>query len=524
MIRLTAAVWMAVALVAWPATGAAQSVEPYAGEQSETWKSPPTRTQLDQDGSVIPAGKGAIFVPSMTDPTMEPSYVVEREPGGELVKTLPMGSKAVVSPGIYRVRLGSGTVADRIVRRVLVEEGRTTVVPATWSGFVVNVVDERAIPFRGQYEVIRLPDRTGLGVGLGADAELGEEVRTWILRPGQYMLIRPGATYQARRDFYTFRLRAGELWEVTLVLDRDEGTFLGAGDLPSLQEKTTRKDWDLNLVIGGDVEGSQRTAVVGFESGFGLAIGGFVDFVSRYHPRKHLVYMRFKLEEKQVKLPNQPFQKDLDELRLDAIYTYRLLPWMGPYVRAGGQTALFPNFMNFREPTEVVRVDAAGAEIESLGTHDGQFKMARPLAPVELRGGTGMSFLVRASDVVDASVRLGLGGRALFNRDLLNAVPRDDTPAFEVHRQGDAFQFGLELAIFGTARLGRWILLTTEFELLEPFGALDKPIVDWETTVGLRLVSFASINYLFKLVSDVDRSPGLQTEHRLLLRFNWRIL
>ncbi|MGM0575217.1 MAG: hypothetical protein ACQEXJ_05760 [Myxococcota bacterium] len=69
-----------------------------------------------------------------------------------------------------------------------------------------------------------------------------------------------------------------------------------------------------------------------------------------------------------------------------------------------------------------------------------------------------------------------------------------------------------------------WVLATTEFEMLEPFDAPEHPIIDWETTIGFRLVSFASLDYIFKLLSDRERSPDLQTEHRLLLRFTWRIL
>ncbi|MGM0574741.1 MAG: hypothetical protein ACQEXJ_07550 [Myxococcota bacterium] len=521
--RVLAVAWVLVVTAAGVA-GAETAADHHPGEQPETWNQPPSRVQAEQDSVLVPVGKGAIFVPAMTDPSLEPPYLVERDEDGELVQTVPMGRRAVVEPGIYRVRIGSGTLKDRITRRVLVKEGRTTVVPATWSSLVVNVVDESAIPFRGSYEVVRLPERTNLGVGLGADVELGEEVRSWLLKPGSYMLIKTGGTYQARRDFYTFRLREGELFELTLVMDREDGTFLGAGELPTLQEETRRKDWNLHLVLGGDAEVNRRSDVVGFESGYGFTLGGYVDFLARWRPDRHLFYTRLKLEEKQVKLPGQSFQKDLDELRLDTLYMFRILPWLGPYVRAGTQTTLFSGFRTFDEDREVVQVDAQGEELRSLGVYDERFRLAKPLAPVELKGGAGLSFLIKASYILDANVRIGLGGRALFNRGLYNAADDPTTPEFEVVRRDDAWQYGVEAAVFGSLRASRWILATTEFEMLEPFGDLEHPVIDWETTIGFRLVSFASLNYIFKLLSDVERSPDLQTEHRLLLRFTWRIL
>jgi hypothetical protein len=490
----------------------------FPGERPETWLVAPSRIQAEQAGRLIPVGKGAIFVPAMSDPAREPPYVVEKD--GEVVETAAMGSHAVLDPGIYRVLLGSGTLGDRFSRRVLVKERRTTIVPATWGGVVVNVVDERSVPFRGSYELVALPSRTNYGLGLGADIELGEEVRTWLLPPGTYMLIKTGESYQARTDFYTFRLLPGELLRLTLVQDRAEGSFLGAGQMSVSEQETEVKDWLLHLVLGGDAEFNRRSDLVGYSSGYGFTLGGYLDFVAQYKPLEHLVYTRFKLEEKQVKFPDQPWQKDLDELRVDGLYVYRILPWLGPYVRAGLQTQIFPSYLNFDRDTTLV--DAEDGEI--LGTGKRRFEVGPSFAPIEVKGGAGLSFLITTSHVLDAQIRVGFGARALFNRGLYLQRDVADTPEVELLRKGDAYQYGAEATIVGSLRLTRWVIATTEFEFLEPFNDPGRPVFDWETTIGLRLVSFASLNYIFKLLADRERSDHLQTEHRVLLRFTWRIL
>jgi len=507
-----------------PLEGAGGAREPdlaevsYPGEQPQTWLTAPSRVQAEQDGKLIPVGKGAIFVPAMSGPTREPPYVVERD--GKVVETAPMGSHVILDPGVYRVLLGSGALADRFSRRVLVKERRATIVPATWSGLVVNVVDERAVPFRGSYELIALPSRTNYGLGLGADIELGEEVRTWLLPPGRYMLIKTGESYQARTNFYSFRLLPGELLRLTLVQDQASGDFLGAGETSVSETETEVRDWLLHLVLGGDAEFNRRSDLVGFPSGYGWTLGGYLDFLAQWKPLEHLVYTRFKLEEKQVKFPDQPWQKDLDELRVDGLYVYRILPWLGPYVRAGFQTTIFPSYLHFASARTLV--DAADGRV--LGEGKRHFEVAPSFAPIEVKGGAGLGFLLSTSYVLDAQIRVGFGARTLFNRGLYLA--RDDvaTPDLELLRRGDAYQYGAEATIVGSLRLTRWILATTEFEFLEPFNDPERPVFDWETTIGLRLVSFASLNYIFKLLSDRERSDHLQTEHRILLRFTWRIL
>ncbi len=494
----------------------------YPGEQPWTWDQPGSREQSARDPALVPVGKGALFVPAMSDPAVEPPYIVEQD--GTIIDSFPIGSRAVLRPGIYKVIIGSGALTDRFERRVLVKEGRTTIVPATWSGLVVDVIDERGIPFRGSYEIVRMPERANIGLGLGADAELGEELRTWLLEPGTYMLIKTGESYRARRDFYTFRLQPGELLRLSLVMDRDDGSILGAGQVTSPEEETGIRNWRLHLVLGGEVEFNSRSDMVGFPSGHGFTLGGYLDFVAQYKPERHLVYSRIKFEQKQVKFPGQPFRKDLDELRFDALYVLRVLPWIGPYVRFGTLSPVFKSHVDLGDEREVVLVDSSGDRVRSLGTQSGMFELAKPFSPFELKGGAGIGFILAASYILDVNFRVGVGTRALFNHGMLSLSDDRNTPELEVVRRDDAFRWGVEATLVGSLRLTRWVVVTTEFEMLEPFEDYKNPVIHWNTNVGLRLVSFASLNYFFRMISDVERSDNLQTEHRLLLRFTWRIL
>ena len=56
---------IALPLLAGPALG-----------DSYTWIAPPGRGQLEQDPTLIPKGKGFLFVPTMTGSLNEPSFLV----------------------------------------------------------------------------------------------------------------------------------------------------------------------------------------------------------------------------------------------------------------------------------------------------------------------------------------------------------------------------------------------------------------------------------------------------------------
>lgn len=522
--RQTKSVFTFAILTALLCSSASMAAPRFDVEKPETWKVPPAREQLSMDSTLVLVAKGAIFVPSMTDGTREPPYLVMAD--GKVIATTLPGTRTVLEPGVYDVLIGSGSGKEQMKRKVLVKEGLTTRIPADWSGLVVNVMNEYRESFRGTYELISLPSKKTIGVGFGADVEIGEEVRTWIVPPGNYMIIRTGDGTQARRDFLTIRLMPGELHKVTLVMDKNSGDFLGGGelDLGAGLKLTKSRNWQLHMILGGDFEFNRRSDVVGFPSGYGFTLGGFFDFLAQYKPLKHYVYLRLRLEEKQIKMPDQAFMKDKDELKLDALYVYRALPWLGPYIRVGASTALFPGYVDFQDPTAVKLVDKEGVETGDLGTATGRFKLSESGAPTDLKAGVGLGFLVTGVHWFDMNFRVGFGGRMVFTRGLLSPYEYDKTAnTYKVRRRDDAYQYGVESTVVASLRLTRWILATTELEFLEPINDYKNPVADWESNVGFRLASFASINYIFKLVKDVSISDHLQTEHRVLLRLSWQI-
>ncbi len=501
------------------------------------WLLPEPKIQMDMDAELVPVGKGAVFVPAMSESAAEPPYVV-LDSNGELVARSPTGKKAILTPGNYTVRVGSGVEGQMMLHPVEVFEGHVSLVDADWSGIIVRVVDEHGVQIRGTYEMFALPSGEDFGLGLGADETRGETLRTWLLRPGRYMIVRAGETPRARTDFVTVRLRAGELVHYTLVQD-EEGNFKGGGVVDRWEGRTEIKNWRLGLIVGGDLLWNRNDHVPGRSPGNSTTFNAFVDFSLRYLDPHHLAYFRLQVDEGGQAFQNigtdfsdLEWSKTIDEVDLDAIYTYRFLSWLGPYIRFGLNTNLFRGVRSFGSNDRDVVILDENLNEESRFVRPTQIDLADSFDPLELKEGVGVSFDLSPSLLLDLHLRIGVGARHNLVRSLLiereSEQPADmcsDAMCFVRARSSNLL--GAEATLIGSARLTRWVLIDTELDSLIPFVSSEgssEPVINWKNTISLRLVSFASIAYVVKLDYNKQLSDFLQFEQRVLLRFTFDIL
>ena len=248
--RLWQALAAAAAMLLATASQTAAQQPPDVAQTLYRWTAPTAAEQLAADTTVVPAGMGALFVPAMTNGIDEPEALVyqgEKQVGGG-----PNGRRIVLAPGSYTLRVGSAPLNQMVTIPVDVTAGNTTLVPVRWGALVVEVVDENNIPHRGSYELIQVSDRQPYTVGFGADTLLGERIRTLLVGPGLYRIVRPGSNYRARTDFSTVLVPEGSVVYYKLVLDPDDGTLLGAGVVPpeELGIVTDPSGWNRSYSIG----------------------------------------------------------------------------------------------------------------------------------------------------------------------------------------------------------------------------------------------------------------------------------
>lgn len=502
---------------------AAWAEDPFA------WLQPPPEEQLAADEQIIPVGMGALFVPSLTTPTAEPPVILV---DGEVVTDIPTGERVMVAAGTYTVIVSPGSPGQGVGQSVVVREGETTLVPVKWGALRIHVTDERRVPFRGQYDLIAAEDRETMGTGFGADTFQGEQLMTWLLEPGVYRIVRPGANYRQLRDYATVYVPESGLVRYRLVTDQGDGSFLGSGimlpgEFGAGLDKETR--WARTLVVGLDGSFVQSVNRVGVTNQTVFAGNLFVDHQLGYHKDDHHLTLLVQAEAGATSIRPQssrrlPVLKTRDRLQGDLLYSWFARENFGPYARAGGETRMFATNVLATEDTDftIARVDGSVDTERVLA--NGTLSVADAWAPTVFREGAGLNYRALNRRWVTFNMRLGLGVRQnLFQGAYILDDVRGTAPV-EYAEVGNFFQEGVEATIVMTARLPGWAVYATDLELFSDFQELDKPSLEWRNTVTLRLSRIMSLNYF----ANVDYLPqvvdNVQLEHSIVLRAAWTLL
>jgi hypothetical protein len=517
------AVWALAVFLFW--SRAAYALEEEVLTRDFGWPAGALQRQLDRDPTLVPFGKGAIFVPAMTNGLDEPTVAVLRN--GQTIAEGTTGARIVVLPGTYDVILGSGTLEQRLKVQATVRELHTTVIPPSWAGLQVHVVSEQYQSLRGSYELIRVEDREYIGIGFGSDEQAGEPVSTWIVRPGLYKIVRVGSNYRARRDFATVRLVEGALTHFLLVINKDTNDFLGGGEVPETELFKPRDGFFGSFIIGGDLSGNSRSNVLGQPNGIGFAIRAFLDMRLSVEIANNPLVVLVQVEEGQAKTPDLPWQKSNDRGRVDALYVYRLASWIGPYVRFTGETNLVPGRQFFSSPTDVTLLNADGS-LQRTDMAADKVQLSPSLGLSTLREGAGINVRLFKTLSAEMTVRTGLGGRQRITHNLFAPVSTSVTStapqhaAFQEVASND--QIGIEATVIATARLTSFIIANVQLDSLVPFEGFSDTVLDLIASIALKLTSYASVNYVLRY----SRDPTIPQNHDivqqdLLLRFSLEI-
>lgn len=537
---------------------------PYSPEWYEdavkSWDAPSVAQQLDEDETPIPIGKGAVFVPRMSDPSLEPDVQIADSIGKVVLSGKP-GKKFCLIPGTYSVHFGSGSTKQRIVKWVVIEEGKTLPLYPTWAGLQIDVVNESNIPFRGSYEMVRLDEFEPFGRTYGRDPNLGERVKTWILNPGLYKIFGTGGSYNAVSSFVTVRLLPGELSHFSVVEDSATGKITSGGVTNvGAASRNFTSHWKYGLDLGGSIlfntsNDTNNSAIVILTNLRVNHTRGKGEWDTKFFFDEDLNFANFRFTE---------INNTSDDFRVYSLYVWRFMPWLGPYGRMQFETNVFPVYNRFDESSQhhlflLTATDSAVTGIDSAS----QSKKLKPsFSPMDLELGVGTNVDAITSGVFDMKVKLGFGysQRNIWNQfqvDTGAMKTRDKNPrsilttdsldTLKVHFPGtykvihqvsdenilssenNIISYGPETSVDATLRLGRWI--TAEGEVIVRFPII--PIIQehmlrptyWvNTTVSWRIAQSVTLDYLYtyQYSQPLSTDPKVDlSQHRIWLRFSF---
>jgi hypothetical protein len=502
-------VWLVLLTLLTAGTGAADE---------STWSAPPANAQLQRDPVLLPKGKGGLFLPAMTLPIdNEPSFTVLRD--GSRVASGSPGRGVPLDPGTYEVEFGSGYYSQLIRKTVPVVEGQWTMVKADWSALVIDVIDATRTSINETYEILDADDGETYGVGYGIEEERGERVRTWILRPGTYHVVRVGESASTIRKF-SVTLQPGSRTQRNLVVNADgTGDFIGfypRRQTTSSQATRVTSPVTSQTELSGSVQfnTSQQTGT-GDQSSLNLAVQIFNR--TRYNTDRDYANIRLILEQGASKVEGEDLSKGVDRAELRATYIYRLSQRIGPYLRGVINSNVFPTDTRFRSPRDIVRVREDGAVDTLRGIRE--FTTTPSLSPIALRQGVGINSQVLRSSRLNMDLRLGIGARQDIRTDFFEISVNPTTGNTVATELATTSSTGLEALVIMDARLGRYVSLDSEFDLLMTSRSTNDWFFTWENRMRIALTSFVNLD----IVADIEREEALrrlQGREQVLLRFS----
>ncbi len=491
------------------------------------WQAPPAAVQLNADNTVIPTGSGALFIPTLTGVEKEPQVLVV---DGDAVRTVAVGRRVIVPPGRYVVVVGSSP--PRLSEGVPVEVavGKTTVVPVKWGALRVEVVDSQLRKREASFDLIEVSSGRKITTPGVLDPE--DDSSTWLLSPGLYRIMEPGADRLTGPDFVTVHVPAGGAVQFRLFVDRTTGDFRGGGVVPAnqtLPDKVEPSGWSSSLVFGADAAGTQTRNLTGVPD-HTLATGtAFIDGRLRYSDRIHGLSLRGQVEEgaqyvETVQGRALPFIKSRDHLEGKAMYSLFLNEGLGIYARAGAETAAFKTWNVATDPVQIaIREQGGAVNYRTIGAGE-TWDVADPWRPTFLKEGAGARFRFVDTRPFRLSVRTGLGLRQNIVEGSLVANDNLNTPAIEFTRLESFNQRGFEASAEAGLRLSNAFSVSGELDAFWGFGDLSRPVIEFDGLANLRLTQVLSLNYLTSITSFPQITDALQVRHGGYLRASWSLL
>ncbi|MEA2103417.1 MAG: hypothetical protein U9P79_02085 [Candidatus Cloacimonadota bacterium] len=484
---------------------------------NSTWNTDPAKIQLEKEGVDDQIGLGRIFVPAISEKEQEPSYYIYQD--GQIVKSECLIGKSVfVEPGEYTVVLGSADTKKNLIhKKITVTNEGTTIVPVTWSGLIVRIIDESRSYLREPYEIYQLREYSeSIGMKYSADEdEQGEKQDTWLLKPGIYKIIKYKETPKTYINFTTVRVLESELTEITIVMNSNDN-FIGAGILPEMVDMFKKREWQRYTSLSGsfmltsdntaskDGNNTNITLSTNLENEIKL------DKFPYYFDSGQNLSLGFSKEQ------NQDFRVYSNRIQIPTQFIYYLIESFGIYSRFRLETNIFPNTSYFSsEMATVYKCNVKGDTIDIL-TNINDIQTAPSFMPVNLEEGFGLNVrLIRSSSRSDLTIKAGLGLSQTFNNDVYEEITTSSDSTRKFQELESINLSGIEATVNGDFKLSNNITYNIELYTLYPFDENRSQRYRAENTIDFRFSNFLSLNYTLTL-SKGDKDWTVQN-HNLSL-------
>jgi len=454
--------------------------------ENKGWTAPNIEEQMNQDETFIGMGQGAIFVPRFTESRLEPEYKairidsLSKENREWLGKP---GLRLVVPYGAYMVIMGSGNEDNRFGYEVIVEEGKTTLVPPNWGGLVINTINEDGEFISENYEIFEVYSGKSYGRGFGLTQERLNDVKTWILPPRIYRISRSGENASSILNYITVQVNPGELSSVELVFEESTGRLV-AGGVHKMRINTGKDSyWTYGFRLGGSASYTTLLTASEQKSSAWNALGDLrlralynrtkIFWLTELYTRENMQWLNEEKQESQWSVAQ-------DLLQLQSSVVYRFFDWIGPYTRVNAKTHIFPEYYFIGD---------------SLSKFEGEkIRTSASFDPLRIGEGVGLNLQSIVSNSMDISAQTGFAARQTIRRKIL--VPDNKEKTEFIKATNESYDYGWENSVNVRLSFLRFFTLDLIGEIFFPNARIKDYVIE-ELSADLRfsLTRYLELSY-----------------------------
>jgi len=482
--------------------------------------------QLNQDPTLLPLEKGALFVPYIVDSKLEPHYAIFKD--GEFVADAETGRRLPLFEGEYVIYIGSGPLDMQMEIKVSVYKERITVVIPSWSALIIKTIDQNNNDIRESYTLINEKTKIQVGAGSGADVLRGEKDQIWILKPGLYRVMKRGESPYSFQNFVTVRTQRGKLSTVQMIFEEKTRMVLGGGEVISdTEDRKYTGNWSFKANISGNFALINSGYLKGGSGDtFDFTFGSTLNLSVIYDDSNFLFINRLEINELFQKPDKEKLRFVKDLMKFDSSFIYRINQYVGPYVSLRLRTPF--GYKYFKTPKDTaatpITVVEENGDSERLGA-DQTFTYAKSFSTTILQEGTGLNVDYSYGNVFKITGRAGWGFRQDFNPFSydISKLESDSTitrvPYFK-NLTGPEFYLYISWFPFS------FLELKEEFDALLPVDDVNNFNFLSKTSAFLWISRFAAIQYEF----EIEKSPStnsndtITSEHTLTVQIYYNFL
>jgi hypothetical protein len=241
-----------------------------------------------------------------------------------------------------------------------------------------------------------------------------------------------------------------------------------------------------------------------------------------------------------------------DDIRLQSLYTWHILPWFGPYGRMEMETELLPKYERGDQDSihyfGITDNDSNLIKIDSI--HDA-ILLQPAFSPFSVEAGVGTNINLIRNRLIEGRLLAGFGFKQTWQWNQAESldslpgledttaltdiekqyrdIPSDKTTVRELPNTVTDPEYGPEASLYGLLRLGRYATAESELKFFSPVKRITEtrkfsPDLRWRATMSWRLLKAVTVDYQYEFeLRQPLNEPTLHkktSRHRVLLRFS----